>query len=412
MKTKTEHETGVSKPKIALVVQRYGQDLTGGSEFLCRMIAERLARWYTVHVLTTCAKDYVTWENVYTPGKGHLHKVTVYRFPVEKKRDIKKFNEFSDWLFNNDHTLNDELRWLEEQGPYVPSLIEHIRSHTHEYDVFIYFTYLYYPTYYGILRTADKSILVPTAHREPPLFLSIYREIFCRPKGMIFNTRAEQRLVLKHFDRQNKYNVIAGIGLTPPRHIDGKSFPRSQGFDRPYIVFGGRLDEGKNVHELIEFYRTFKKRKGMRCYLVLMGSLAMDLPADPDIIYIGRVSEQKKWEVLKGALATVIPSHLESLSILALESLLVRTPILVNERCDVLKDLCLESHGGLYYSSYNEFELMLEYFLDHPIERKIIGRQGYVFVRKHYRWPRIIQIYRELIDTILKGSRGRSSRAF
>ena len=49
--------------KLAFVVQRYGADIAGGSEMHCRQLAERLSSRHDITVLTTCARDYVTWEN-------------------------------------------------------------------------------------------------------------------------------------------------------------------------------------------------------------------------------------------------------------------------------------------------------------------------------------------------------------
>lgn len=81
--------------RIALVNQRYGLEVNGGSEYYTRMIAERLANRYEVEVLTTKAVDYTTWKDWYARDVETIHGVTVRRFPVEKlrARDFNSYNE-------------------------------------------------------------------------------------------------------------------------------------------------------------------------------------------------------------------------------------------------------------------------------------------------------------------------------
>ena len=54
--------------RIAFVVQRYGQEVSGGGEQHCRQVCERLAEDFQVEVLTTCALHYERWANHY-PGR-------------------------------------------------------------------------------------------------------------------------------------------------------------------------------------------------------------------------------------------------------------------------------------------------------------------------------------------------------
>ena len=157
--------------KIAFIVQRYGAEILGGSEYHCRLIAERLAAKHDVEVLTTCARDYITWKNEYPEGNDRIRGVTVRRFKNAHTRDIAAFNQYSDWIFDNPHTREDEMSWLEMQGPWCPALLEYLERNHRQYDALIFFTYLYAPTVLGLDIDPSRSILVPTAHDEPAIHL-------------------------------------------------------------------------------------------------------------------------------------------------------------------------------------------------------------------------------------------------
>ena len=53
---------------------------------LHRLVAERVSANHEVDVLTTCARDYVTWKNELPPGVEQVNGITVRRFPVAHER--------------------------------------------------------------------------------------------------------------------------------------------------------------------------------------------------------------------------------------------------------------------------------------------------------------------------------------
>jgi glycosyltransferase involved in cell wall biosynthesis len=421
--------------KIAFIVQRYGTEILGGSEYSCRLIAERLAPKHQVEVLTTCAQDYITWKNEYPEGSDRVRGVTVRRFANARVRDIHAFNRYSEWIFNNAHTREDELEWLRQQGPWCPALLEYLERNQQQYDVLIFFTYLYAPTVLGAKIAPQKSILVPTAHDEPAIRLEIYKELFSLPAGLAYNTDVERRFVTTHFSIRAIEEDTIGCGVdlpnaqeyprehTSPRHADpedqaaedeeagaaddasptfrphlaqrGSMFRRRHRLHGPIVLYGGRIDPGKGCEELIEYFSTYVQEGG-DASLVLMGVKLMPLPEEPFIRFACDLPDQERVQALEAATVVVVPSPYESLSLLALESFAVGTPVLANARSEVLVEHCRKSNAGLYYADRDEFTEALRLLVGDQRLRARLGRHGRDYIRTNYRWDVILAKYEKM----------------
>ncbi len=120
---------------------------------------------------------------------------------MRSTRDIDAFNQYSDWIFHHPHTREDELEWLEQQGPWSPGAASTTSSQAPPaYDALIFFTYLYAPTVLGLQVDPSRSILVPTAHDEPAIHLGIYKEMFRIPAAIAYNTEVERQFLKTRFE--------------------------------------------------------------------------------------------------------------------------------------------------------------------------------------------------------------------
>jgi glycosyltransferase involved in cell wall biosynthesis len=385
--------------KIAIVVQRYGEEVNGGAELHARWLAEHLLQLAEVHVLTTCAIDYNTWANEYPPGESDLKGVCVHRFAVDCLR-IPDMKQRTAALLLQKHTLFDEIRWVKDQGPYSTELLDFIEKARDNFDFFIFFTYLYAPAFFGLPLVSDKALLVPTAHEEPYIEFPAFRSLFHLPQAIIYNTEPERSHVNRVTGNQAVPGVVAGIGINVPKNINGDRFREKYGLEGDFILYVGRVDKSKNVPQLLDFFIRFQTEQKRKLKLVLMGKVNLALPDHPDLLSLGFVSEQDKFDALHAAAVLVMPSLYESLSMICLESWLVETPVLVNGRCTVLKYQCRHSNGGLYYHIYEEFSEALIILLDNPGLRHSLGRQGRAFVRRRYDWDIVVAKYKSIFDVL------------
>jgi glycosyltransferase involved in cell wall biosynthesis len=424
--------------KLAFIVQRYGTEVLGGSEYHCRLVAEQLAEQHEVEVLTTCARDYITWKNEYPEGSDRVRGVTVRRFANARTRDLAAFNKYSEWIFNNPHSRADEMEWLKQQGPWCPALIDYLRKHHQQYDVLIFFTYLYAPTVLGLEVAPHRSMLVSTAHDEPAIRLEIFKDVFKKPAALCYLTESERQFVHAYFRELPLLEETVGVGVdlpqqqpyprmperppddepsqtTPsegasdedtstreyPSHLlaRGSVFRRRHRLYGPVVLYGGRIDPGKGCEELIQYFSEYVKDGG-DATLALMGVKLMSLPEEPFIRFAGLLSDSEKLQALEAATVVVCPSPYESLSLLALESLSVGTPVLVNARSAVLVEHATRSNGGLWYADRDEFVEALKLLVGDEQLRRALGRNGRDYVRRNYRWDVVLGKYERLFAKV------------
>jgi glycosyltransferase involved in cell wall biosynthesis len=391
--------------KLAFVVQRYGAEIAGGSEGHCRELAERLSGRHDITVLTTCASDYVTWENAFPPGRRVENGIPVLRFRVARPRRMKVFADLSDEVFEGGASRERQEEWFRENGPETPELLEYLRAYGHEFDLVVFWTFRYYQSYFGLPLVADRAVLVPTAEDDAAVNLDVLPPFFDKPAGYMFLTPEEEQLVSSRAYRPLVPSMVVGIGLEPVSTtgvtrapLDALSIPQN------YLLYLGRVDRNKGCDSLLENFQDYASTRP-EVALVLAGPAKMQIPSNPRIRALGYVSNDVREALLAHARALVVPSWYESLSIVLLEAWNHGIPALVNGRCKVLAGQVRRANGGLYYMFPAEFDEATDFLLNRPKERDAMGRQGLAYVQREYRWPTVLS----RVETLLQDVRRRSA---
>ena len=389
------------KPRVAFVVQRVGKEVNGGAEHHCLLIAERMVKYWDVEIITTCALDYVTWDNHYPEGTEYLNSIKINRFKVDRPRDINTFNDLSDYIKNLekiDKKIAD--KWMKEQGPFSSSMLHYIEEKKDTFKAFIFFTYLYAHTWFGLPKVSSKSILLPLAHDEWTIYLDIWKKLFKKVNKFVFNTDAEKQFLCSKF-KEIKEGPTIGVTVNRPNNISPQTFRSNYNIKDNFIIYVGRVDPSKNCEQLFEYFLkvNVEKEVGPQ-HLVVIGRANMNIPQSSNIHHLGFVDEATKWSAIAASQFLIMPSLYESLSMVLLEAWAVSKPVLVNGECEVLVQQCKKSNGGFYYNNIEDYELHNEaLFSEHY--SYIMGMNGYNFVKKNYNWNNIEKQYNQLFELLI-----------
>lgn len=386
--------------KLAVVVQRYGAHISGGAELHARYIAEHLGRHVEVEVLTTCAVDYVSWRNELPAGPEIVNGQIVHRFPVDHERNVKLFARRSDQVFEQPHSPQDELAWLDSEGPTSGTLISYLRAHRQTYDFFVFFSYRYYHAYHGVRAVGPRAVLVPTAERDETIGLSMFGPVFRGVRALMYNSPEERAMITAAAHNASVPSVVVGIGSEVPERTEPLRFRQKYQINGRFAVYVGRIDANKGCRELFDFFLRYTKAHPVGLTLVLIGKAVLDIPDHPRIRHVGFLDDEDKFDAVAAADLLLMPSFYESLSMVALEAWALGRPVLANGRCDVLKGQCIRSNAGLYYETYQEFVETLRSISDNARLADALGANGREFYQRHYGWPVIEQKYLDMLQAL------------
>lgn len=398
--------------KLALVIHRYGADFAGGSEAHCRQLAERLAERHDVTVLTTCARDYVTWANHYPEGRTDVNGIPVLRFRVERERNLKAFADLSDEVFYQAAPADRQEAWFRENGPQSPALLDHLRQHGGEHDLVLFWAFRYANSYFGVPLAADRAVLVPTAEDDPAIRLDVLERYFRLPVGFLFLTPEEETLVETRAGTALEPSAVIGAGLDPVTAHPDRAPLDALGIPENFVLYLGRIDQNKGCPTLFEYFSNHVRDGGVDTTLVLAGPATLPVPDHPRIRSLGFVDPAVRDALLAHARALIVPSPFESLSMVLLEGWNHGVPALVNRNCDVLQGQVRRANGGFHYRSGREFSAALSRLLTRDTEARTIGRQGRDYVEREYRWPIVMErVERLLQEAAVKAAQRTSTGA-
>ncbi len=406
--------------RLALVVQRYGEEINGGAEAHARLLAERLAARHDIEVLTSCARDHVDWAPVYAPGPTVVRGVRVLRFAHPVRNDLGRAKVplvhklrflLRSWLRRLPGPLvlaprgerhYDGEDFLRRQGPHCPGLIAHLDASAARYDAVIFFTALYEPTALGLRHWGRRSILVPLVHDEKPMYLPVFHQVLRAAGALLFNTETERSLAARLYGIDTRGAGIAGVGIDVRRPDAGQiaAVLGRHGLAPGYFVYVGRIDKAKGCDELVAAFIDHARRHP-QALLVLVGKATMKLTPHPRIHCTGFVDDDDRDALVAGATALVIPSRYESLSMVLLEAMLLGTPVIANAACEVLAQHVAQSGAGTAYRGRRELAAALQAMSALAGEgRTRLGRLGANYVHANYDWNRVMQVFDDTLRRV------------
>ena len=385
--------------RTAFVVQRYGDEVAGGAEALCRDTARALAAaGHEVVVHTTDARDYLTWAPHYPAGVSDDHGVEVHRHRVDPP-DPRTAARLVKALALAPGDADAEARWAIAQGPVAPGLLDALAGAARRHEAVALWTYLYATTQLGLPLCRDRGILVPLAHDEPMLRFTLTRGLVRAAAGLAFMTPEEALLVDDLHGVGDRPAAVVGAGLAPVTPGDAEAARARFALPEGFVLYLGRVDAAKGVDALVRAHAAYRAAGGT-LGLVLAGRPAGDLPTPEWVVRTGFVTDRERLALLTAADVVALPSRHESLSLVALEAWQLGRPTLATARSEVLAGQTRRSGGGLLYDDAPGYAAALRR-LEDPALRARLGAAGPAFTAP-LTWEACVARWRDLVARVAR----------
>lgn len=415
--------------KFAFVTPRYGADISSGAEHACRLLAEHVCERHDVDVLTTCARDPLTWHNEYSEGSDRVRGVLVRRFAVNQAHDAEAFLKLSSRMFAEPHSRSDEQDWVRRLGPVSPGLIDYLKRHNRSYDVVIFFSLYHATTVQGIAAAPERSVIFPHLRVDAALRLGIWSEVLGSARAVGYVSETERRLTRGFLRLFPSIEEVVGVGIdmpaedSYPRHqqdpadtlseddegaalpdaapapeyLAGRGIPfrRRHRLYGSFALYGGRVEPDNGCEEMLEYFDTFAGANGDTA-LVLMGVKLMKVPEEAYIRMAGIVPDRERMTAYEAADVALAPDPDDLLAQAVLESFAVGTPVVASARNEAAVEHCRRANAGLYYATREEFVEALRLLMTNTRLRERMGENGRQYINQHNRWDAVVARFERL----------------
>jgi len=417
--------------RFAFITPRYGADINTGAEHACRLLAEQMSLRHDVDVLTTCARDPLTWKNEYAEGSDRVRGVFVRRFPVSQLHDRPAFRQYTARITSQPRSRADELEWSRRLGPQSNGLIEHLKRQHRSYDALIFCSLVHATTVDGMQIAPDRSVVLPHLQLEPSLRFGLWADLLSSVRAIGLMSEAERRLLVDYVGIQPQSDDVVGIGIDPPPQLSyprhqqdpndavvveeaggepveadatylagrGITFRRRHRLYGSFALYGGRVEPDNGCEEMLEYFASYADDEA-EMPLVLMGVKMMKVPEGRHLHLGGVLPDRERMAAYEAADVTIVPAGEDLLSQSALESLAVGTPVLASARNQTAVGHCVKANGGLFYANREEFVDALRLLARNARLRDALGENGRNYVRQHYRWEHVLGRFERLIGRV------------
>ena len=236
--------------RIALVPARFGQGAVGGAEIVLEQMGRRLqARGWEVEILTTCALDHHTWENVLPAGKAMEDGLLVRRFPVVTTPSPERGQLEQAILSGAPLRLHEQQRWM-NAGMRSPEIFHYLLDHAGEYRTIIFTPYLFWITFACSQVAPERSVLWTCLHDEPYAYLELFQPLLTGVGGLLFQTPPEHELAHRLVSTPAPHALV-GCGVEVPDGYDREGFRRRHGIEGRFLLYAGRREGAKGWETLL-----------------------------------------------------------------------------------------------------------------------------------------------------------------
>ncbi|MCO7219997.1 glycosyltransferase family 4 protein [Klenkia sp. PcliD-1-E] len=377
--------------RIGLVPARFGEGMVGGAEIVLAEMAKRLAaRGWDVEILTTCAIDHFSWDNVLPAGESVEQGLKVRRFPAVFEDNPER--GFLDHAVATGQKLGlqQQQRWI-NAGMRSPELYHHLLDNGRDYRALVYGPYVFWPAYAGSQLLPERSLLWTCLHDEPAAYLDLFDPVLSGIAGLFLQTEPEHELAHRVSSRLAPHAVV-GCGVEVPESYDPDGFRERYGLPERFVLYAGRREGAKGWEDMLAAFGRAVERTGLPLSLVTFGSGEVRPPAGiADRVFdLGFLPDHERDNAFAAAAAYIQPSRFEAFSRTVMEAWLAGTPVIANGGSDVVRWHCERSGAGLVYDDEAEFTECLRFVAEAPELAEQLASGGRDYVLSNYTWDVVL----------------------